>query len=60
MPTAAFFSEEGKCSDIVGNENVPKIITNNRINLLFKTAINILVVSNHNSFRVLFDEIASV
>jgi len=27
---------------------------------IFKTAITILVISNHDSFRVLFDEIASV
>jgi len=27
---------------------------------MFKTAISILVISNHNSFRVLFDKIASV
>jgi len=26
---------------------------------MFKTAISILVISNHNSFRVLFDKIAS-
>jgi len=39
---------------------VPKIIINNTINLLFYTAISILVISNHSSFRVLFDKIASV
>jgi len=33
---------------------------NNTINLFFKTAISILVISNHNSFRVFFDKIASV
>ena len=33
---------------------------NNTITLFFKTAISILVISNHNSFRVLFDKIASV
>jgi len=27
---------------------------------ILKTAISILVISNHNSFRVLYDEIASV
>ena len=35
------------------NESVPKIIINNTINL-FLAAISILVISNHNSFRVLF------
>jgi len=30
------------------------------INLFVKTAINILLISSYNSFRVLFDEIASV
>jgi len=28
--------------------------------MIFKTAIRILVISNHNSFRVLFDKIASI
>ena len=44
----------------IGNESVLKIIVNNTINLFFKTAIGILVISNHNSFRVLFDKIASM
>jgi len=44
----------------VGNESVPKIIINNTMKLFFITAIRILVISNHNSFRVLSDEIASV
>jgi len=43
-----------------GNESVPKIIINSTINLLFKTAISILAISNRNSFRVLFDKIAFV
>jgi len=43
-----------------GNERVPKIVINGKINLFFKTAISISLISNHNSFRVLFDEIASV
>ena len=34
------------------------IIINNKI--FFKTAISHLLISNHNSFRVLFDTIASV
>ena len=37
-----------------------KIIINDTINLFFKTAMSIGVISNHNSFRVLFDEIVSV
>ena len=41
---------------LIGNE---KIIINGTINLFFLTAISILVISNHNSFRVLFDKIAS-
>ena len=40
------------------NENGPKIIINDTRNL-FLTAISILVISNHDSFRVLFDKIAS-
>jgi len=43
----------------IGNESVPKIITNNTINL-FLTAISISVISSHNYFRILFDKIASV
>jgi len=39
---------------------VPKIIVNNTLNWFLKTAISILVFSNHNSFGALFDEIASV
>jgi len=39
---------------------VPKIIIDDTINLFLKTAIRILVISNHSSFRVLFDKIASV
>jgi len=42
---------------------VPKIIffkINNIIHLFLKTAVGILVISNNDSFRVLFDEIASV
>jgi len=37
----------------IGNESVPKIIINDTIRLFFKTAISILVISNHNGFRVL-------
>ena len=47
-------------SKTIGNASVAKIIVNNTINLLLKTAISILLISNHNSFRVLFDKIASV
>ena len=46
---------------VTGKESVPKIITNDKImNLVFKTAISISVISNRNSFRVPFDKIASV
>jgi len=41
------------------NESVPKIMPNDTINSSL-TAIGILVISNHNRFRVLFDKIASV
>ena len=46
-------------TSFTGNESVPKIIIINTI-IFFKIAINILVISNQNSFRVLFDKIASV
>jgi len=40
---------------------VPKNIINDAINSFFiETAISILVISNHNSFRVLYAKIASV
>jgi len=48
------------CSVTIGKESVPKIIINNAINVFFKPAISILVISNRNSFRVLFDRIPSV
>jgi len=44
----------------IGNESVPKIVINNAVNLFFKTATSFLVISNHSSFRVLFDKIASI
>ena len=37
-----------------------KIILNRTIDLFLKTAISVLLISNHNGFRVLFDKIASV
>jgi len=37
------------------NESVPKIIK--KMSLFFKTAISILVISNHNSYGVLFDKL---
>ena len=45
-------------AESTGNESLPKIIINNTINL-FLTAVIILLISNHNSFRVLFDKIVS-
>ena len=46
------------CPFATGNESVPKIIINDTV--FFKTTIGILVISNRNSFRALFDKIASV
>ena len=40
-------------------EGVPRIIINDTIKL-FLPVISILVISSHNSFRVLIDKIASV
>jgi len=45
---------------VLGNDTVPKIILNDTVSLFLKTAISISVISNHNSFRVLFDKIDSV
>jgi len=49
-------------AQLTGNDSLPKIITNNTINLFIKTAItiSILVISDRNNFRLLFDKIASV
>ena len=46
----------------IGHESVPKIIINDTVDLVFKTAISYLIglISNHNSVRVLFDKTASV
>ena len=46
-------------SGIQQGTKVRKIIINDTINL-FLTAISILVISNHNSYQVLFDKIASI
>ena len=43
----------------VANDSVPKIILNDTVNLFLYAAISIFVISNHKSFRVLFDKIAS-
>jgi len=43
----------------IANESAPKIIINGTISL-FLTAICSSLISNRNSFRVLFDKIASV
>jgi len=40
--------------------SLPKMMINDTISLLFKSAISIFVISNRNRFRVLFDKIASV
>jgi len=48
-----------KALKAMGNESVPKIITNTR-NLFSWAAVSILVISNRNSSRVPFDKIASV
>jgi len=41
----------------VGNESVPKIIINDTLNFFSKLlAVNILLISDRNSFRVLFDK----
>ena len=42
------------------NKSVPKIRINNTKKINFLIAVSILLISNHNSLRVLFDKIASV
>jgi len=39
----------------IGNESVPKIIINDTINLFIFKSNQRFGISNHNSFRVLFD-----
>ena len=39
---------------------MPKIIINDTIIFILNWAINILIISNHDSFRVLFHKVASV
>jgi len=56
----AFINKRDQYEILTGNESVPKIMINNTTNLFFKTAVSILQISSHNSFRVLFDKIASV
>jgi len=41
----------------IGNESVPKIIINDTIKFFSLTATSIFVISNQNSFRVLFEKI---
>ena len=48
------------CRRQIGNESLSKIIINDTIFFLKLHVIDILVISNRNSFRVLFDKIASV
>jgi len=43
----------------IGNESAPKIITNNTTNLFFNCNQH-FGNFKHNSFRVLFDQLASV
>ena len=45
--------------DSTWNESVPKIVINDTMIFFHQTAISIWVISNHNSFRVLFDKIAT-
>ena len=55
-----FYDSHNSRSSIIMNESVSRIITNDTIKFVSQTAISILVISNHNSFQVLFDRIASV
>ena len=61
LPTLLTLQQVGDAGRLcAGNESVPKIVTNDTINLFLKTAISILLISNRNSFRVSFGKIASV
>ena len=57
------FNRHLRCSWVIfstGNNSVPKMTINDTINLFLQIALSILVISNHNSFRALFEKIASV
>jgi len=43
----------------IGNESVPKIIINNRINVFLNCSQH-FIIANQNSFRVLLDKIVFV
>jgi len=51
---------DGQVENITGNKSVPKIIINDTIKFFLSNSNSILVITNHNSFWVLFDKIASV
>jgi len=60
MPVYSRREQFSRLVSEAGNESMPKkIIINSTINL-FLTAIGILVISNRNSCRVLFDKIVYV
>ena len=40
-------------SNLIGSESVSKIVITNTMDLFYETAISILLISNHNIFRVL-------
>jgi len=42
------------------NRSQPKVTINDAMKFFSQTAISMLVISIHNTFRVLFDKIASV
>jgi len=73
VPSAVVGTVRGWCRDYAAGldrvtqarsggckSSLPKMIINDTISLLFKSAIRIFVISNRNRFRVLFDKIASV
>jgi len=53
-------NQQRQSTEGIEDEGVPKIIINDSIIFFSQTAISILIISKHNSFRVLFDKIASV
>ena len=55
--TQATFSVIGLLARKIGNERVPKTIANGTV--IFFNCNQYLVISDRNSFRVLFDRVAS-
>jgi len=60
LQAASFLQPNQQRQALKASESVLKILIDNTIRLFLKTKISILLISEHNGFRVLFDKIVSV